>query len=184
LFVTGKSPQYPFIIEFQAAFRATFSLNFTSLNRKVGLPAFFTQKKQFYMKTSLHRIFIAIIGLIIFTFSGQQALAQDLKEKNNATYTIIDQGGVMDVQPYILAMDNSDFRYQRLLNKRNTIVFQTGLKIELFSATEIAKKGLPIVTSEYPQEFPASHQEAVFAVAPNNFIIEYHTATGKQFQTK
>jgi hypothetical protein len=122
---------------------------------------------------------LRVLTVFSFILIGYAAKAQEQKEVKDITYIITDKGTITNIQPYIDALGNSDMKYHRLLNKRNTIVFQTGLKVELFSANEIAKKGIQINLSEYPEYFDHFHQEPVFAVAPNNFIIEYHIAASK-----
>lgn len=104
---------------------------------------------------------------------------QDQKEAKGQTYIIIDKGSVTDIQPYIDALNNSDMSNHRLLNKRYTVVFKTGVKVELFSASEISKSGRLINLSDYLENFDASRQEPIFALGANNFIIEYHTSSAK-----
>lgn len=104
---------------------------------------------------------------------------QDQKEAKGQTYLIIDKGSVTDIQPYIDALNNSDMSNHRLLNKRYTVVFKTGVKVELFSASEISKSGRLIILSDYLENFDASRQEPIFALGANNFIIEYHTSSAK-----
>jgi hypothetical protein len=119
---------------------------------------------------------IAIFSFLLF---GTALYAQDQKEIKGQTYLISDNGSVKDVQAYIDALNNSDMRNHRLLNKRYTIIFEGGLKVELFSATEISKSGIPINLSDYPETFASTRQEPVFALGENNFILEYHTSTNK-----
>lgn len=123
--------------------------------------------------------FLKAFTVFSFLLIGFFATAQDRKEVKEQTYTIIDNGGVTNIQPYIDALNNSDMRNHRLQNKRYTIVFEKGVKVELFSATEILKNGIQINTSEYPENFGLSRQEPIFALGADNFIIEYHIATGK-----
>lgn len=104
---------------------------------------------------------------------------QDQKEAKGQTYIIIDKGSVTDIQPYIDALNNSDMSNHRLLNKRYTVVFKTGVKVELFSASEISKSGRLIILSDYLENFDASRQEPIFALGANNFIIEYHASSAK-----
>lgn len=125
-------------------------------------------------KASLKLIALFSFLLLVFTSS-----AQEQKEVKNQTYTIVDNGGVTNIQPYIDALNNSDMRNHRLQNKRYTIIFEKGVKVELFSATEISKNGIQINISEYPENFDLSRQEPIFALGADNFIIEYHIATGK-----
>lgn len=105
--------------------------------------------------------------------------ANEQKETNGQTYIITNKGSITDIQPYIDALNNSDMRNHRLLNKRNTIFFKNGIKVELFSASEISKSGRPIILSDYPESFETSRQEPIFALGANNFIIESHISLAK-----
>lgn len=129
--------------------------------------------------------------ILLFGFNNYALLAKlennstfkvkvpDQKEAKGQTYIIIDKGSVTDIQPYIKALNNSDMRNHRLLNKRYTVIFKTGVKVELFSASEISKSGRLINLSDYPETFDASRQEPIFALGINNFIIEYHISSAK-----
>jgi hypothetical protein len=110
---------------------------------------------------------------------GSAFQAQSQKEVKDQTYIITDNGSVMNVQPYIDAMNNSDMTSHRLLNKRHTVVFETGIKIELFSAKEMAKNGLNVNLSDYQEDFAPTRREPVFVLGANNFIIEYHSKGSK-----
>ena len=101
---------------------------------------------------------------------------RELKDK---TYIIVDNGSVTNIQPYIDAMNNSNMFNHRLKNKRYTIIFKTGLKVELFSANECKSNGLAINPDNYPDIFDATRQEPIFALGADNFIIEYHVYGGK-----
>lgn len=134
---------------------------------------------------------LLFLMILLFGFNNNALLAKlekinnfnlkvpDQKEAKGQTYIIIDKGSVKDIQPYIDALNNSDMGNHRLLNKRYIVVFKTGVKVELFSASEISKSGLFINLSDYPESFDASRQEPIFALGANNFIIEYHTSSAK-----
>lgn len=123
--------------------------------------------------------FIRLFTLLSFLLIGNALKAQVQKEIKEQTYIITDNGSITDIQPYINALNNSDMKNHRLLNKRYTIIFQAGVKVQLFSASEISESGLPINLSEYSENFDSSRQEPIFALGANNFIIEYHTAASK-----
>lgn len=110
------------------------------------------------------------------TFTGNSPVQ---KEINEQTYVITDNGSVSNIQPYIDALNNSDMKNHRLRDKRNTIVFKSGVKVELLSASEILKSGRLINPIDYPENFDAGRQEPIFALGANNFILEYHIASTK-----
>lgn len=102
--------------------------------------------------------------------------AQEIQGK---TYAITGNGTVTDVQPYIDALNNSNMKYHRLKNTRTTIEFNTGVKVELFSATEINANVHRLVISDYPDSFSTTRDIPVFSLGPNNFIMEEHHVTSK-----
>lgn len=120
--------------------------------------------------------------VITFISSLQNIIAQEnnsFKELNTKTYIIIDNGGVLDIQPYVDALNNSNMQNHRLKKERYIIAFRTGVKVELFSATEISTNGISININDYPLQFNSSRQEPIFVLGVDNFIIEYHTSGAK-----
>jgi hypothetical protein len=133
-----------------------------------------------HLSMSLSKLCLPVI-IFLFLF-GSTAKAQENdgpREKNDKTYIISDKGSVMDIQPYINALNTSNMQNHRLKNKRNTIVFQSGLKVELFSATELVANGWKINVADYPEEFQTTANTPVFGLGPNNYIMEYHKVATK-----
>jgi hypothetical protein len=124
------------------------------------------------MKSSIVKMTFLFIGILFYSNIKAQ-------EKQGETYTITNKGTVIDVQPYIDALNKSDMKYHRLKNKRNTIVFNTGVTVELFSATEIYTTTHKISPFDYPETFDAARDVPVFSLGQNNFIMEEHHVTGK-----
>ncbi|MGZ4072673.1 MAG: hypothetical protein ACXVDZ_04125 [Bacteroidia bacterium] len=118
------------------------------------------------------KISLLFVGIILsFTIR-----AQEIKDK---TYHITDNGSVKDIQPYIDALNKSNMRYHRLRNSRNTIVFNTGVTVQLFSAAEINENVHPMVLSDYPESFDSKRDVPAFYLGPNDFIIEQHHLNSK-----
>ena len=129
------------------------------------------------MKTNvIYKTIYAIVFLFVsFSISAQEA--------NGKTYKIIDNGSVLDVQPYIKALDAANMQYHRLKNANYVVIFTTGLKVELFSATVCKANGVNINPDNYPDSFDSSRQEPIFALGADNFILEqYITSGGKRQQ--
>lgn len=101
------------------------------------------------------------------------------QEQNNVTYQIVDNGSVKDVQPYINALNKANMRNHRLRNQRTTISFESGVKVELFSAQELQNAGRSINAADYPENFEITRQEPVFTLGQNNFIMEMHHPENK-----
>ena len=127
------------------------------------------------------QVFKIVFFLAIMVF-GENLSAQENdgpRELKDKTYLIVDNGSVMNIQPYIDAMNNSNMMNHRLKDKHYTITFQTGVKVELFSAKEIIANGWKVQLSDYPEAFDHTRDEPVFALGANNYIIEYHSSKGK-----
>ena len=103
------------------------------------------------------------------------------QEIQGQTYAITSNGTVTDIQPYIAAMNNSDMKYHRLKNVRHTIEFNTGVKVELFSASEINTSVRSVNLSDYPVAFDSKRDIPVFSLGPNNLIMEEHHVDGKHY---
>ena len=123
-------------------------------------------------KNSLVKHILLFLGI---TFSAILN-AQEIQGK---TYAIIGNSAISSMQPYIDALNNSDMKYHRLKKVRNIIEFNTGVKVELFSATEINANVHPLNLSDYSEKFPTNRDIPVFSLGPNNFIMEEHHLTGK-----
>jgi len=104
--------------------------------------------------------------LVSFTLKAQ--------EQNGITYNIIDNGSVSNIEPYINALNNANMRYHRLKNARHTITFDTGVSVQLFSATELIANGIKINLADYPESFSSSREEPKFSLGQNNIILEPH----------
>ena len=116
-------------------------------------------------------LFRSLVGIcIFFTFN----ITLKAQEQQGKTYVITDNGSVKNVQPYIDALNNADMKYHRLKNKRYTIIFDTGVTVQLFSATELIAIGRNINLENYPDSFDSARQEPVFLLGQNNFILEQH----------
>jgi len=114
----------------------------------------------------------ALSPFILFLFCLSSSMKA--QEQSNITYRITDNGSIRDVQPYINALNTANMKYHRLKNTRYTIIFDTGVKVELFSATELIAAGKAISLSDYPDSFDSSRQEPVFSLGINNYILEMH----------
>ena len=131
----------------------------------------------------MYKNFVNTICLLTLMVIGLNLKAQENdgpRELKDKTYIIIDNGSVMNIQPYIDAMNNSNMMNHRLKDKHYTITFQTGVKVELFSAKEIIANGWNVQLSNYPETFDHTRDEPIFALGANNYIIEYHTSKGKK----
>ena len=124
------------------------------------------------MKSKGLKIILLFVGIIYCS-------AINAQEINGQTYVITNNGSVTDVQPYIDALNNSNMKNHRLKSTRNTIVFNTGVSVQLFSASEINTTSHPLNLADYPENFEPTRDIPVFSLGPNNFIMEEHHVKGK-----
>lgn len=123
---------------------------------------------------------LKLLLTITFIFS-LLAISTSLKaqEEQGKTYIITDNGSIKNVQPYIDALNSANMKYHRLKNTRYTIVFDTGVTVQLFSAAECKANGKNINLADYPDSFDSSRQEPVFSLGQNNYIMEAHKPVNK-----
>lgn len=117
------------------------------------------------------------LGISIMLFFCHSLQAQ---EESEVTYKIINNGSVLNIQPYVDALNNSNMHNHRLKSSRYTIVFNTGVTVQLFSAEELLANGRTITLSDYPENFDSNRNEPTFFLGANNFIMEQHSNTSKK----
>lgn len=133
------------------------------------------RKSNFILSTTN---FIREKALFIVLFLLASSFAQDysFKEKLNVTYTIENMESVKNSTAYVDAMNSANFNNHRLKSERNTIEFEGGIKIILFSAEEVAAGGQITLN---PEDFPSkieNYYPPLFRLADNNYIIELKRA--------
>lgn len=117
-----------------------------------------------------------LIAFLFFCLLTSYAFGQG---KPN-TYKVINKGTVADTKPYEDALSAANMDSHRLRDKRAVIIFETGVTVELFSAKELVSLGYNVNPEEFEVEKNPSSQRPVFAIGPNNYILQLHTPTGKQ----
>lgn len=71
--------------------------------------------------------------LLFILFAGITVSGQTTKR----TYEITNSGGISDLEVYYSALDNYDLDRHRLINQNRTIIFDSGVEIELFSVQKL-----------------------------------------------
>ena len=118
--------------------------------------------------------------LTIVLFFLSLSIPVRAQEEQGKTYIITDNGSVKNIQPYVDALNKANMKYHRLKEKRFTIVFNTGVAVQLFSAAECIANGRNINLVDYPYNFDATRYEPVFSLGPDNFILEAHGSVNKK----
>jgi hypothetical protein len=114
-------------------------------------------------------IFFILFLLLSFTSFAQQNV---FKEMLNVSYSIPNIETISNPEIYVNALNNANMNNHRLKSARNTIQFEGGVKVVLYSAEESFSNGL---TNINPNDFPLQIQDyipPVFRLADNNYIIE------------
>lgn len=105
---------------------------------------------------------VIFFSLHLLTTAGAQ-----IKE----AFTIVDNGGVADLTPYIEALNNADMNSFRLLSKRVKIKFDTGVEAELFSAKEISISGAFINLEIFKDDFQPGFIMPAFSISENGYVL-------------
>ena len=119
--------------------------------------------------TSKKILFLIVSFLYSFLSFSQQ---DSFREMLNVTYSIENGRDISDENAYINALNTANMNNHRLRSSRNTIQFETGVKVILFSAEEVFANGVINFT---PIDFPyqiENYTPPVFRLVENNFIIE------------
>ncbi|MFH1320864.1 MAG: hypothetical protein ABII90_09465 [Bacteroidota bacterium] len=97
------------------------------------------------------------------------------------SFTIIENGSVPDIKPYVDALNNANFDKYRLLDGRRILKFNTGLQVELYSANELYEKYGKQVDHKTVQKMgsdPVYKNE--FTLLPSGHILEQVPVEGKK----
>jgi len=114
-------------------------------------------------------LFSSLFLLFSFAIRAQQ---NTFKEVKDVSYSIQNISLIENSETYISAINNADFNNHRLKSKRNTIIFEGGLSVILYSAEELVQNG---ITTINPQDFLVDFENYIapmFKLSSNNHIIE------------
>lgn len=79
------------------------------------------------------------------------------------TFNIVNNGSAIDIKAYEDAIKSSNMESYRYKTKRDTIIFDNGVEIELLSAQELYLSGMTNINiSEYSDERDARYVEPIF----------------------
>jgi hypothetical protein len=109
-----------------------------------------------------------------FLFFTSLAQESTFKEKLNISYAIQNISTIKNSEVYINALNASNMNNHRLKSDRNTITFEGGIIVILFSAEELLANS---VTDIDPSNFPNQIQRystPIFKLTDNNYIVELH----------
>ncbi|MFZ5554485.1 MAG: hypothetical protein ACOZCO_15300 [Bacteroidota bacterium] len=122
---------------------------------------------------------LLILTVIVAMFVASSAGAQ---EKMGKTFTL-SKGDAMSVslEKYQAAIESGDFNCYRFKNKRRTIVFDTGVVLELYSASEILQGGT-LPANNCFMEDSYIPKASTFSLHESGIVIEIITPDTKSTQ--
>lgn len=123
------------------------------------------------------RYFICILFVFIFASSFSQ------EANSPGSFQIINNGNVADIQLYNVAIHKADMENYRYKTKRNTILFDNGLKAELISAEEMFAQGMKVNTNNYSDTRDPLYIQPVFHLNDNGTLSAMYTKTNMKQNT-
>lgn len=89
------------------------------------------------------------------------------------TWVFLNPNVVTDIEPYNIALANADLDRLRYIDVRNTIHFENGLNVELYSANEVIAMGLPVKMTHVRQFAPNAYKQSTFKLMPSGLLVEH-----------
>lgn len=111
--------------------------------------------------------------LLSFTFSFSQQI------NSSVSFQIVSTGNVADIQAYKDALHKADWKCHRCMNARRTLTFDSGVVVELLSASELSAQGISVDVSCLADEKNLSSVQPVYRLSESGIIIEMHQPVGK-----
>ena len=113
--------------------------------------------------------------MLLFTMVASLSYGQ---EEKGITYQIVNPEVAGDVNTYIEAFSTADMTKFRYKNKSTTIEFESGLKIELFSANQLINNGVVVDLNRILTSEPKNSGHYVFGLsADGKTIMQMFTKT-------
>ncbi len=118
------------------------------------------------LRVMLSGIFLFVFSILLLSFTTPAG-----------SYVYVNPESVSDLKPYTEALSKADMDRYRYMDERNTIVFESGLKVELLSANEMKALSLPVRIERVRTEKPGFDTGSVFRLTPDGGIVEIMTKT-------
>ena len=83
-------------------------------------------------------------GIILIAIALIPTIGLFAQEKKNETYKFLNANEVSNVSKYKTALSTANMTKFRYKDQRNVITFESGLKVELFSANELVANGYSV----------------------------------------
>lgn len=106
-------------------------------------------------------------------FLSNESKAQSVYKENS--FKITNAASVTNLSVYEKALNVPDIESFRYRTKRNTLVFDNGLTVELLSAQELFIKGENILPNNYSDTRDKKYIQPVFRLADNGSLVAMYT---------
>jgi hypothetical protein len=127
--------------------------------------------RPFEKKQLCNIVFTLLLALFLLP---QKSFAQS-KPGNPDSFKIVKTGGLTDLSVYEKAIKAADLENFRYKTKRNTIYFDSGVAVELFSAQELFIMGKSIQPNSYSDTRDKKYIQPVFHLAENGGLVAMFT---------
>lgn len=87
------------------------------------------------------------------------------------TYTVLNENKVSNIADYQAAMDKANFDSYRYINNRRKITFDTGVEIELLSASELQVLNIPVDISKASNYDKNTETNPIYRLGSNGYIL-------------
>jgi len=114
------------------------------------------------MRNAALMVVFALVIVSSKTLSAQTNITND--------YIILDQVGVNNLSDYTTALDAANWETYRLRDVGYQLIFDTGFKIELKSASQLVAEGVILNISSYQTSLPSGYVPPVLKLLPGNVI--------------
>jgi hypothetical protein len=129
-------------------------------------PLMFTRTITTRLRVALFGIIISAFSILLFSFSTPAG-----------SFNFLNPEAVIDLSPYSKALSAADMDRYRYMDERNTLVFESGLKVELLSANEMTALGMPVRMERVRTAKPGFDTGSVFKITADGMLVEVMTKT-------
>jgi hypothetical protein len=118
---------------------------------------------------------IIFVLVLMFFFQPDESHAQSKSTSTESSFKVLKTAGISDLTAYEKAVNVPDIENFRYKTKRNTIVFDNGITIELLSAQELFIMGKSVQPNDYSDTRDKKYIQPIFHLAENGSLVAMYT---------
>ena len=115
---------------------------------------------------SIKKLALTFVLSFLFILNGYS------QEKKDVTYRFVNSEVVENIGDYELAFSSANMNNFRFKNKSNTIEFESGLKVEIFSVVKLRENGGNVDETKILQSEPTNTNYYTFALYSKKTIVQ------------